>query len=296
MRALALLALLAPVPALAAGQAVGIDVFASDDADDTTVLRTGLTYDFSFEDLEHYQGVKVEYMRARPSGGEWRKDERIYYRTAGTALDWKWNAQVGTDGDTVLGNASLVREGAVRQEYFVEREILETPLGLEGRYHTLVGGAWDFALDPGGNHHLVAMAGAQDFDGDNLRTHLRGRYIAMLNPDWGLTGQLRVRGFHDSDPHELDYYSPRWFAEVVPVLQVRRFHGGWIYSAAAGVGWQRDADTGSRTARLVEASVTSPREGRDWYLRATATYTNTPTTAGGSYGYRQIMFELVRVF
>lgn len=292
---LALALSIAPPAALADG-AAHLSVFASDDADDTSMLETGLTLDYRFEDVERYRGIKLERLDIRPLGGERWRDHRAYYRFADYNDHWLWNGQVGTDGDTVVGNANFVRGGRVRQEYFVERDVLETPRGVEGLHHTFLGASFDLPLGEGERQQLTALVGVQDFTGSNVRAHLRASYIATVVPEWGLSAQLRTRAFHNSTPGEYDYYSPRWFAEAVPVLQVRRFRDRWMYSAALGWGWQRSSGTDVREARLVEAAVTSPRTGRDWYFRATASYSNTPTGAGQSYGYRQLMLELVRPF
>src|SRR3546814_6285928 len=77
--------------------------------------------------------------------------------------------------------------------------------------------------------------------------------------------QLRARSFHNSHPRELDYYSPRRFDEVLPLLRLRRFHGGWMFAAAAGVGQQRESGADWRAARLAELTVESPRTSSDWY-------------------------------
>lgn len=292
---LALALSIAPPAALADG-AAHLSVFASDDADDTSMLETGLTLDYRFEDVERYRGIKLERLDIRPLGGERWRDHRAYYRFADYNDHWLWNGQVGTDGDTVVGNANFVRGGRVRQEYFVERDVLETPRGVEGLHHTFLGASFDLPLGTGDRQQLTTLVGVQDFTGSNIRAHLRASYIATVVPEWGLSAQLRTRAFHNSVPGEYDYYSPRWFAEALPVLQVRRFHDRWMYSAALGWGWQRSSGTDVREARLVEAAITSPRTGRDWYLRATASYSNTPTGAGQSYGYRQLMLELVRPF
>lgn len=288
------LSIIVAMPALA-GQAVHADVFVSDDADDTTVVRTGLSWDYRFDGLESYRGIKAERVSIRPFGQQAWTDSRVYYRFAGHAQEWTWTGQVGTNGDTALGSASLVRNGPRRQEYFIEREILETPRGVhEGLYYTFAGAAYDLPLDADGHRQLTGLVGVQDFSGDNVRVHLRGRYMAMLAPGWGLSAQVRVRGFHDSNPLEYDYYSPRWFAEVMPVLQVRRFHARWMYSAAVGLGWQRDSGSDIRAARLLEAAITSPRnDGQQHYFKASASYSNTPVGAGQSYGYRQLMLEWI---
>jgi hypothetical protein len=281
---------------LVAQNAAHLDLFTSDDADNTSVTKLGLTVDYRFEDIEHYRGIKLEQVDIRPLGQQAWHDQRVYYRFADRANQWTWNGQVGTDGDTLLGSASLVRDVTHRQEYFVERDILETPRGVRGLYYTFVGAAYDIPLDDDGRQQVTALVGVQDFTGNNVRTHLRGRYVAMLVPNWGLSAQLRVRAFHNSNPSEFDYYSPRWFAEALPVIQLRRFRSRWMYSASLGWGWQRDSGSATRSSRLLEAGITSPRKGADWYLRATASYSNTPTGTGQSYGYRQLMVEWIKPF
>lgn len=270
-------------------------VFASDDADDTTVLRTSVAGLLEWVDVDHYRGLVVEDVRIRPAGGA-RYDEQRVYLTAAGGDSLKWKAHIGTDGETVLGSGSLVREGRVRQEYFVERDLLETRQGITGLHHTFVGSAWDIPVGSSDEQQVTALLGLQDFDGENLRTHARVRYVAVIRPDWGLSLQLRTRAFRNSEPFEADYYSPEWFVEAMPTVQVRRFHRRWMYSAALGAGGQRDSGSGWRNARLVEASVTSPRIAGHGHLRAGLLYSNTPIGAGASYGYRQLTVDWVVPF
>lgn len=275
--------------------AAGLDVFASTDADDTDILKTGISFDWRYSDPDHYQGIRIETARFAPLGQDATVDERIYYRFADKGEHWAWNGMVGTDGDTLLGSFSVHNESRIRQEYFVERERLETPLGLERElYHTFVGGAFDLPVSD--RTTFTAMIGVQDFSGDNTRLHLRANYIQVLKADWGLSAQLRTRYFHNSDPREFDYFSPEWYAEVMPVVQVRRFYGGWRYQAAVGLGAQRDADSDWRSARYFEASIATPPIRRDWVGKAAIVHSNTPVTNGYTYDYNQVTLSLTRVF
>lgn len=289
------IATLATSSANAADVALRTAVFASDDANDTTVLRTSAGALFGYAGPRHYQGLVLEDLRIRPLGGDRWDERRAYFAFArGEAI--AWNGLVGTDGHTVLGSLSAVKEGAVRQEYFVERERLETPRGVQGDglYHTFAGAAFDVPIGEGGLHQVTVLGGLQDFTGANLRSHLRARYVAVVVPEQGVSLQLRSRAFRNSEPFEADYYSPEWFVEIMPTLQVRRFRGGWMYSAAAGWGRQRDSESDWRQARLVEISVNSPQRGASGYLRLTALYSNTPVSSGSSYGYRQVSAAWVK--
>lgn len=275
------------------GQAIGFDVFSSNDADDSAVTKAALRWDYRYDDIEHYRGIKLEQARFSPLGLPARHDQRVYYRFADTGDRWKWNGALGSDGDTWLGNASIYNEDKFRQEYFVERERVETPQGLDrGLYYTFVGAAYDLPVDE--RNIFTVLGGVQDFSGDNRRLHLRGRYTHVLKEDWGLSLQLRGRYFHSSEPREYDYFSPRWYAEALPVLQLRRFHNRWQYQVAAGLGRQRDSDSDWRASRYLEASATSPKSGRDWFLKAGFVYSNTPGINGYGYDYRQFTLELTR--
>ncbi|PQZ83827.1 MULTISPECIES: hypothetical protein [unclassified Brevundimonas] len=274
--------------------AVGLDVFASTDADDTDVIKFGANLDWRYRGPDDYLGLRVETARFKPLGGDATEDQRLYLRFADKTGDWSWKGQVGTDGDTVLGSASVHNEARFRQEYFVEREILETPRGLdEGVYYTFVGGAFDLPVDDRNNFTVVA--GVQDFTGSNVRTHLRLNYIHVVKPEWGLSAQVRTRYFHSSDPGEYDYFSPENYFEIMPVLQVRRYHGGWRYVVAAGVGGQKETGGDWRSARYFNAQVVSPPL-REWAINAGFTYSNTPVASGYTYDYSQVNFGVVRAF
>lgn len=284
------------LPASAGQWAGGFDMFASDDGDDTSVLRTTLTVFHDYETPNQYRGLMLERARIRPLGTSGWSENRVYFGAADHNGPWMWNFQVGSNGHTLLGNASVVRDVGRRTEYFIEREVVETQRGQDGLYSTFVGAAIDLPLDEAHRHQLTLLAGAQDFTGDNVRSHFRATYNVQLVPAWGLGAQLRSRGFHSSHPAEADYYSPRWFAESIPMLRLRRFHRGWMVNAGAGVGVQRDSTSDTRAARLAEVVVESPRGPSRWYLRAAGTYSNAPVGEGVNYGYRQVNIRFIRPF
>ena len=274
--------------------AVGTDLFFSTDAEHTDVIKAGLNFDLRYEGPEKYLGIRLEEALFKPLGQSWHRRDRAYIRAADSLGKWKWNATVGTDGDTVLGSAAIHDEARFRKEFFLEREILETPTGLRRPIYYTFGGA---AIDlPADDRNLVTVvAGLQDFSGNNLRTHLRANFIHVLKPDSGLSFQVRTRYFHDSDPHEFDYYSPRWYAQVVPVLQLRRFSKGWRYLVAGGVGVQRDSESGWRWSSYFNAQITSPVK-RGWSGTAAILFSETPTATGNSYNYLQGTLGLTLAF
>jgi hypothetical protein len=128
---------------------------------------------------------------------------------------------------------------------------------------------------------------------------LRGNYVHVLKPDWGLSVQLRGRYFRSSDPREFDYYSPKWYAEAMPVVQLRRFVDGWEVVGAGGIGVQRDSATDWRQSNFVQFRVRSPENAKHWSLTAEITYTDTPSdsaSAGSSYSYFQTRLGIMRRF
>ena len=282
-----------------AQQALVLDSWASDDADGSRVAKAGISLDWRHDDDRHYQGLRVEQAWFDPAGGGAERRASAYLRFAGSSAGhpaWRWKGRIGSDGHTWLGSASAVHDGARRLELFLEREVVETPLGLErGIHYTYGGAALDLPL--GDDDMTVLLAGVQAFDGGNRRTHLRLRQVHVLSQAHGLSVQLRLRHARDSRPHSYDYYSPRWYARVLPVLQWRRFSGGWQFRVAAGAGRQADADNGWRNARRLEAGVTSPAD-RPWSFDASLVHTDEPSGAsgGGGYRYTQAMFTATRRF
>ena len=299
--ALLALACLASTPSRA-DDALRTDVFAHDANDGTWVMRTGLTWLYRYEGLEDYQGIEVEQWRgnvtSNDSGlpGDVVERQRAYFRFAHRNEDWVWSGRVGSDGHTLLGSVSSVHDVPRRLEFFAERDMVETPQGFDGLYYTYAGAAIDLPIGKDDRNTVTLLGGVQDFTGDNLRTHLRARWSTVLKPEWGLSAQLNVRSFHDSHPGEADYYSPEWFVEAIPALQLRRFHGGWMWLARAGVGRQRDSQSDWHAARRAELSVTSPASAKGWHLSAGFLFTDTPIGSGKSSDYRQFSFEATRSF
>ncbi|MCF8706894.1 hypothetical protein [Rhizorhapis sp. SPR117] len=273
--------------------AVGTDIFMSTDADHTDVYRAGINLDGNYRGNDQYWGVRFEQAWYKPLAQKARKRERGFLRYADKSKDWAWNTQIGTDGHTVIGSASIHNDAPMRQEYFVERDIVETPLGVDqGIYYTFVGGAVDLPVNDRNNFTLVA--GIQEFTGKNVRLHARGTYTHSIKPEWGLSFQLRSRYYHSTHPREYDYYSPRWYVQVLPVLQMRRYSGGWRYMVAGGFGGQRDANSDWQSSRFAAVEVSSPAN-HGWFVKAGAQYSNTPLPTG-IYDYGQFSLALVKTF
>ena len=276
--------------------AAGLELWASTDSDKTDVVKLLGRASWRHEGADQYQGIAVEQAWFRPQGQKARKDERIYVDLADRAGDkWLWKARLGTDGKTWLGSANL-RRSDWSKEFFLEREIVETPRGVdEGIYYTFVGASLDFPVND--RNTFNAMAGVQEFTGRNERLHLRGSYVHVAMPELGLSAQLRGRYFHSTAPGEFDYYSPENFVQLLPVVQMRRFtSSGWMVLAAAGYGAQRATGGNWRSARLAELRVESPRGRRDVQAFGQLQYSNNSLSGAGDFHYVLARFGLTVAF
>jgi hypothetical protein len=276
-------------------QAAGFDIFGSSDADHFQVLKLGASYFPEYVSTEEYLGARFERFDFTSSNGISGSQERGYLNFANGAGDWKWSGTVGTDGRTILGSSSVYAQSSFRQEYFVNRDLVETPLGQSrGLYFTFLGGSYDVPLDD--RNTVTALVGTQVFSGKNYRLNLRSNYIYVAEPDWGLSLQFRARYFWDSQPREFDYFSPRWYMEGVPTVQLRRFYDRWQFLVAAGWGLRRNTGSSWQSARLAQASVISPRFGSGWLIDASFLYSNQPIAASYAYSYEQATVSLIKRF
>jgi hypothetical protein len=279
-----------------ASPAAGVELFASIDSDDTDVVKLlgrGLIH---ADGPDRYLGVAVERVWFSPQGQHTRKDNRFYIDLADKAGDkWLWKARLGTDGHTWLGSVNA-RAKDWSKEFFLEREIVETPRGVdEGVYYTFLGASVD--LPASDRDVFTATAGVQEFTGKNERLHVRGSYVRVLDSKLGLSAQLRARYFHSTAPGEFDYYSPKDFVQVLPVLQMRRFTStGWMLLGAVGYGTQHSTGDSWQAARLADFRVESPRGARNSRLFAQVQYSNNSLTGAGNYDYVMGRFGLTAGF
>jgi len=303
--AILLAALLIATPALAADddgphQAAGFDIFGSSDADHFQVVKAGASYYPDYESTQKYWGARLEHFIFSSDTGGSGHAERGFINLADSSGDWNYGGTLGTDGHTVLGAGSAYTQGMfdnanVRQEYFLNRDLVETPLGFNrGIYFTYLGGSYDIPLDD--RSTITALVGAQVFTGKNYRLVGRSNYIYVLDLDLGLSLQFRAKYFWDSQPREFDYFSPRWYMEGVPTIQMRRFYERWQFVAAAGYGARRNNGATWQGAGLAQVSVISPRFGSNWVIDASFLYSNQPIAASYAYTYQQATISLIRRF
>lgn len=264
----------------------GVETWVSSDSDKTTVVKLLGRALWDFEGSAKFQGIDVERAWFAPDGQHARRQTRVYLDLADSLGDkWKWTTRIGTNGDTVLGSAS-VRSDDWSKEIFVEREIVETPRGVDqGIYYTFGGVSAD--VFSSGKNVINLVAGLQKFTGRNDRLHLRGTFVHVVEPKLGISIQLRARYFHSTVPGEFDYYSPRDFVQLIPVVQMRRFdRSGWMYLVAGGLGAQKATASGWQTARFADIRVESPRSSGKLQAFAEVQYSNSSLVgAGSNYSY-----------
>ncbi|MBB3762984.1 hypothetical protein [Sphingomicrobium lutaoense] len=275
--------------------AVGSDVVYSTDAEGTDVLRFGLNLSPSYRGPDDHWGFRIERLQFQSERIAPEADERLYVRYAKTMKDWQVRTQVGTNGDSIIGSASLHNDAPVRWEFFLERDLLETSNGIEDSLYTTFGGAAvDVPLSE--QTQVTLLAGLQEFDGDNLRTHIRSNLVYVASPELGLSVQFRARYFRNSVPREGDYFSPKEYLELLPVLQFRRFVDGWQFLGAAGWGTQKDSHSNWRPSHHLNLRAASPRVANNWSIHGQVTYSNHPIADTQNYDYLRVAAGLTRVF
>ena len=300
-----LAAFLIATPAFAADdegphQAAGFDIFGSSDADHFQVVKTGLSYFPDYENTQKYWGARLEHFIFSSDTGGSGHAERGFISLADSIGSWNYGGTVGTDGQTILGAGSIFTQGflgkdSIRQEYFLNRDLVETPKGFnQGLYFTYLGGSYDIPLDD--RNTVTALVGAQVFSGKNYRLIGRSNYIYVLDPDLGLSLQFRAKYFWDSLPREFDYFSPRWYMEGVPTVQMRRFYQRWQFVVAAGYGARRNNGAPWQGAGLAQVSIISPRFGSNWVIDTSFLYSNQPIVESNTYSYEQATISLIRRF
>ena len=265
--------------------AAGVEVLASTDSDDTSVVKLLGRALIDDDGPDKYVGVAFEQAWFTPLGQRTRKDRRVYVELASPIGNrWLGRARLGTDGRTWLGSANF-RTKDWAKEIFVEREIVETPRGVDhGIYYTFVGGSMDFKLSD--TDTVSATAAVQGFTGRNERLHLRANYVHVVKPSLGLSVQLRTRVFHSTVPGEFDYYSPRNFVQALPVVQMRRFtSSGWMLLGAVGYGVQKATGGTWQSARLADFRVESPRGAHKVRAFVNLQYSNNSLIGSGDYHY-----------
>lgn len=295
------LALALPSAALSqdiqSSSALGGEVFVSTDSDDTTIVRTAVDFDLRNAGQANRLGIRLEHAWYELRGQPTEERDRIFVQIADRAQGWNWAARVGTDGSSIIGSISANDNARFRKEIFVERDVVETPIGLDrGIYSTFAGAAIDLPVDD--RNIFTALVGAQEFTGDNWRLHLRGNYVHVVDPELGLSAQIRALYSRNSVPREFDYYSPRYFAQVLPVVQIRRFVDGWQLLAAGGIGIQQDSETDWRQANFAQLRITSPERGQ-WSVSGEAIFSQTPGSSaviGPGYDYFQSRLLISRRF
>lgn len=278
------------------GRAAGVEVWSSTDSDDTDVVKLLGRAAWLDDGADRYQGLAVEQVWFRPQGGRVREQQRLYIDLADKLGEKAlWNARLGTNGKTWLGSANF-RAKDWSKELFLEREIVETPRGVDqGIYYTFVGASMDIAASE--RHVFNVMTGVQEFTVSNARLHVRGSYVNVVKPELGLSVQFRARYFHSTTPDEFDYYSPKDFVQLLPVVQMRRFNSrGWLILGAAGYGAQRATGSGWQSARLAEVRFESPRRSRNFRAFGHFQYSNSSLSGAGNYHYLMARFGLTKIF
>ncbi len=143
----------------------------------------------------------------------------------------------------------------------------------------------------------VALAGYQPFTDGNARVHWRGRLIWVVAPDYGVSAQLRYRGY-ESRRSDVDgaYFNPDRYRQWQGAVGVRRHFGSWTLSGSLGLGRETINGTDDHPVRVAELRAEGAITERlrlafyALYSRSTG-YVDAP-----DYAYRQVGVTLMYPF
>src|SRR5262245_19142124 len=277
----------------------GAALYVSKDNEDFTTRRTGVEYLPSFRHGDSLTGVR--YTQHTYEQGDWsRNGEQVtlVHRAIdpATANGWQLDAGAFQQG----GHAMLTLDGSYRRplaertalELFVDREWVETQPALnKGVNFTLVGGGIEQGL--GSHVTVIGLAGYQDFNDGNSRTHGRVRVIYQPDLDLGLTLQARYRVYtSSSDDVGGAYFNPSRYDETLLAVAYRQRFMRWTGCATVGAGRQHVADDPWTPTRLYEAWVQSPPI-HAYSFRARAGYNQSASFNGPDYRYHYVQGELI---
>ena len=304
MRAFAFLLLVLSCAAFAAGddapgQGAGAAAYVSKDNEDFYTQRIGVEYLPRFQHGDSLTGVR--YTEHYYRQGDWSRNGEqvtVIHRDIdpATANGWQLDAGAFQQG----GHAMLTLDGNYRKpladrtalEVFVDREWVETQVALNNGVNFTFAGA---GVEQGLGEHVtvIGLAGYQDFNDGNSRTHGRVRVIYQPDLDLGLTLQARYRVYTSSkDDVGGAYFNPDRYDETMLAVTYRKRFMRWTGYAIAGAGRQHIAEDPWTPTRLYEVSVQSPPV-HAFSFRARAGYNQSANFNGPDYRYHYVMGELI---
>jgi hypothetical protein len=143
----------------------------------------------------------------------------------------------------------------------------------------------------------IALAGWQPFTDGNSRALLRARMIYALQPEQGISAQLRWRQYSASmDDVGGAYFNPDEYRQWDAVLAMRRRVGAWVWSGLAGAGQERIEREDWKSTGVAELRGDGPLAG-DARLEFSVLYNRSAGFAGSDdYWYGSLGLNVIVPF
>lgn len=278
------------------------DVFVASDSEGFITRKVGVGVYPLYEHGDRHTGLQLQRNAYSQSG--WRahgESVSLVHRAVNPRNALGYQVKAGIDQLdtrrtlTLDASHSMALSDTVTAEFVANRERVETQSGLRDGLHLTSAGAglWHQANE---RLHAGGMLQVIRFSDGNTRTQLRLRGVYDLVPAYGITAQLRYRGFHASDTQvPRRYFNPGEFEEVMAAIGMRRRIAGWVLRGTVGLGRQQVNAEASTPTQLAELSVTSPVAGPVFW-RTRAGYNRSLGLQGPDYRYRYLMQELFVTF
>lgn len=143
----------------------------------------------------------------------------------------------------------------------------------------------------------IGLAAYQPFTDGNERTHLRGRLVWVVAPEYGVNVQARWRQY-SSSRHDVDgaYFNPDRYRQWQGAVALRRHLAGWVLSGSVGAGRETINGTDSHPVRVAEVRAEGPL-GEHARLAFYALYSRTTGYVDAvDYAYRQVGVTVIQTF
>jgi hypothetical protein len=143
----------------------------------------------------------------------------------------------------------------------------------------------------------IGLAAYQPFTDGNERTHLRGRLIWVVAPEYGVNVQARWRQYESSRQDVGGaYFNPERYRQWQGAIAVRRRLAGWLLSGSFGAGRETINGTDSHPVRVAELRAEGAL-GDHARLVFYALYSRTTGYVDApDYAYRQVGITLIHTF
>lgn len=284
-------------------QGAGPAFFFARDNENFNTQRVALEYLPKYTRAELLTGVR--YTEHRYDQNAWsRNGQQLSFLQRqidpATANGWQLEAGIFHQGRhdllTVEANYRTALAERTSLEMFVNRDWVETAAALDRGVHFTFGGVTvDQVVSP--RVTLVGLAGIQSFSDGNSRNHGRVKLIFQPDPDLGLTLQGRYRVYtSSSDDVGGAYFNPSRYDEAMLAAGWRQRVRGWMLGMTAGVGQQKVASDPRTPTRLLELSLQSPANNKNYSFRARTGMSQSASFNGPDYRYNYVQGEWILAF